>query len=230
MFHEKSEPWVNDFKRCSGLLWKAFVCSGFVSLFAEDEVVGKAVRPVKRVRTRPFRPSNIIQGSDNWKPCASVSHTKRDRMRPLVDQTWRKEVHNRKERDRRWFAALNAFQMLIVYRSEITWSMFLFCSNCVLRRRIRLCCDELNLLVPFCYADTDKATTLQWTTAFLKYIQEIHGDCLKQVRSNMPPFWVYVGHVKCMYWFLKRIKLGFSSIKVLFGAARYTVTMVVSRY
>ncbi|NXI67454.1 TCFL5 protein, partial [Anseranas semipalmata] len=48
------------------------------------------------------------------------------------------------------------------------------------RRRIRICCDELNLLVPFCTADTDKATTLQWTTAFLKYIQERHGDSLKQ--------------------------------------------------
>ncbi|KFO87234.1 Transcription factor-like 5 protein, partial [Buceros rhinoceros silvestris] len=48
------------------------------------------------------------------------------------------------------------------------------------RRRIRLCCDELNLLVPFCTVDTDKATTLQWTTAFLKYIQERHGDSLKQ--------------------------------------------------
>ncbi|NXI54389.1 TCFL5 protein, partial [Chloroceryle aenea] len=50
------------------------------------------------------------------------------------------------------------------------------------RRRvlIRACCDELNLLVPFCTVDTDKATTLQWTTAFLKYIQERHGDSLKQ--------------------------------------------------
>ncbi|XP_061217513.1 transcription factor-like 5 protein isoform X2 [Neopsephotus bourkii] len=48
------------------------------------------------------------------------------------------------------------------------------------RRRIRLSCDELNLLVPFCTVDTDKATTLQWTTAFLKYIQERHGDSLKQ--------------------------------------------------
>ncbi|KAG8131626.1 hypothetical protein E2320_009535 [Naja naja] len=28
--------------------------------------------------------------------------------------------------------------------------------------------------------DTDKATTLQWTTAFLKYIQERHGDSLKK--------------------------------------------------
>uniref|UniRef100_A0A8B9ECQ1 Transcription factor like 5 n=1 Tax=Anser cygnoides TaxID=8845 RepID=A0A8B9ECQ1_ANSCY len=46
------------------------------------------------------------------------------------------------------------------------------------RRRIRICCDELNLLVPFCTADTDKATTLQWTTAFLKYIQEKHGDSI----------------------------------------------------
>ncbi|XP_051736842.1 uncharacterized protein LOC127505391 isoform X2 [Ctenopharyngodon idella] len=114
----------------------------------KNEVVGKAVRPIKRVRPRALRSSNIIQGSDNWKTCASMSFTKRDRTRPLMDQTQRKEVHNRKERDR--------------------------------RRRIRLCCDELNLLVPFCYADTDKATTLQWTTAFLKYIQEIHGDCLKQ--------------------------------------------------
>ncbi|XP_019339998.2 transcription factor-like 5 protein isoform X2 [Alligator mississippiensis] len=48
------------------------------------------------------------------------------------------------------------------------------------RRRIRICCDELNFLVPFCTADTDKATTLQWTTAFLKYIQERHGDSLKK--------------------------------------------------
>ncbi|XP_010211139.1 PREDICTED: transcription factor-like 5 protein [Tinamus guttatus] len=47
-------------------------------------------------------------------------------------------------------------------------------------RRIRICCDELNLLVPFCTADTDKATTLQWTTAFLKYIHERHGDSLKK--------------------------------------------------
>uniref|UniRef100_A0A8C8AXK3 Transcription factor like 5 n=1 Tax=Otus sunia TaxID=257818 RepID=A0A8C8AXK3_9STRI len=48
------------------------------------------------------------------------------------------------------------------------------------RRRIRFCCDELNLLVPFCTVDTDKATTLEWTSAFLKYIQEQHGDSLKQ--------------------------------------------------
>ncbi|NWW53842.1 TCFL5 protein, partial [Pedionomus torquatus] len=48
------------------------------------------------------------------------------------------------------------------------------------RRRIRICCDELNLLVPFCTVDTDKATTLQWTTSFLKYIQERHGDSLKK--------------------------------------------------
>ncbi|NXN34103.1 TCFL5 protein, partial [Nycticryphes semicollaris] len=48
------------------------------------------------------------------------------------------------------------------------------------RRRIRICCDELNLLVPFCTIDTDKATTLQWTTSFLKYIQERHGDSLKK--------------------------------------------------
>ncbi|XP_077808276.1 transcription factor-like 5 protein isoform X1 [Macaca mulatta] len=51
------------------------------------------------------------------------------------------------------------------------------------RRRIRICCDELNLLVPFCNAETDKATTLQWTTAFLKYIQERHGDSLKKMKS-----------------------------------------------
>ncbi|XP_068118957.1 transcription factor-like 5 protein [Hyperolius riggenbachi] len=48
------------------------------------------------------------------------------------------------------------------------------------RRRIKLCCDELNLMAPFCTVDTDKATTLQWTTAFLKYMQEQHGDTLKK--------------------------------------------------
>ncbi|XP_053096699.1 transcription factor-like 5 protein isoform X1 [Pangasianodon hypophthalmus] len=52
------------------------------------------------------------------------------------------------------------------------------------RRRIRLCCDELNMLVPFCYAETDKATTLQWTTAYLKYIREVYGDSLKQGFQN----------------------------------------------
>ncbi|XP_016382931.1 transcription factor-like 5 protein [Sinocyclocheilus rhinocerous] len=114
----------------------------------KNEAVDKAAHPIKRVRTRPLSSSNIMQDSENWKPYAGMCGTKRCRTRPLMDRTQRKEVHNRKERDR--------------------------------RRRIRLCCDELNLLVPFCYADTDKATTLQWTTAFLKYIQEIHGDRLKQ--------------------------------------------------
>ncbi|KPP71843.1 hypothetical protein Z043_109204, partial [Scleropages formosus] len=47
-------------------------------------------------------------------------------------------------------------------------------------RRIRTCCDELNTLVPFCNIETDKATTLHWTTAFLKYIRETRGDSLKQ--------------------------------------------------
>uniref|UniRef100_A0AAY5L909 Transcription factor-like 5 protein n=1 Tax=Esox lucius TaxID=8010 RepID=A0AAY5L909_ESOLU len=47
-------------------------------------------------------------------------------------------------------------------------------------RRIRFCCDELNVLAPFCNQETDKATTLQWTTAFLKYIREVYGDSIKQ--------------------------------------------------
>ncbi|NWI69040.1 TCFL5 protein, partial [Todus mexicanus] len=77
----------------------------------------------------------------------------------------RRERHNRLERDRRRVPGGVAMQKLSV---------------CSCRRRIRACCDELNLLVPFCTVDTDKATTLQWTTAFLKYIQERHGDSLKQ--------------------------------------------------
>uniref|UniRef100_W5M8F4 Transcription factor like 5 n=1 Tax=Lepisosteus oculatus TaxID=7918 RepID=W5M8F4_LEPOC len=52
------------------------------------------------------------------------------------------------------------------------------------RRRIRICCDELNILVPFCTPETDKATTLQWTTAFLKYIDEVHGDSLRKEFEN----------------------------------------------
>ncbi|XP_056117568.1 uncharacterized protein LOC130094974 [Rhinichthys klamathensis goyatoka] len=128
-----------------------FMCSSSELLQLKTDEVNKG-RVIKRVRARALRPSDVMQGSENWRTCASVSCARRDRTRPLTDRTQRKEVHNRKERDR--------------------------------RRRIRLCCDELNLLVPFCYADTDKATTLQWTTAFLKYIQEIHGDCLKQVPSH----------------------------------------------
>ncbi|XP_069808274.1 transcription factor-like 5 protein [Dendropsophus ebraccatus] len=48
------------------------------------------------------------------------------------------------------------------------------------RRRIRVHCDELNNLVPFCSVDTDKATTLQWTVAFLRYLQEKHGEPLRK--------------------------------------------------
>lgn len=53
------------------------------------------------------------------------------------------------------------------------------------RRRIRLYCDELNVLVPFCESDTDKVTTLQWTTAFLKYINKTYGDTFKEVRRGV---------------------------------------------
>ncbi|KAL3064548.1 hypothetical protein OYC64_000745 [Pagothenia borchgrevinki] len=48
------------------------------------------------------------------------------------------------------------------------------------RKRIRLYCDELNMLVPFCESDTDKVTTLQMTTAFLKYINKTYGDTFKE--------------------------------------------------
>ncbi|XP_070695375.1 transcription factor-like 5 protein [Pempheris klunzingeri] len=48
------------------------------------------------------------------------------------------------------------------------------------RRKIRWCCDELNMLVPFCDSDTDKVTTLQWTTAFLRYINKTYGDIFRQ--------------------------------------------------
>ncbi|XP_074538355.1 uncharacterized protein LOC141799862 [Halichoeres trimaculatus] len=48
------------------------------------------------------------------------------------------------------------------------------------RKKIRQCCDELNMLVPFCNSDTDKVNTLLWTAAFLKYINELYGDTLKE--------------------------------------------------
>lgn len=44
-----------------------------------------------------------------------------------------------------------------------------------------MCCDELNTLVPFCDSETDKVTTLQWTTAFLRYITKTYGDTFKEV-------------------------------------------------
>lgn len=165
----------------------ALVCFGLASLLAADEAVDKAAHPIKRVRTRPLSSSNIMQDSENWKPYAGMSGTKRCRTRLLMDRTQRKEVHNRKERDRRW-ALQTCCLTCTAHCAVITWSMFTVCTICDLRRRIRLCCDELNLLVPFCYADTDKATTLQWTTAFLKYIQEIHGDRLNQVLNHFTVF------------------------------------------
>nr|XP_033484563.1 transcription factor-like 5 protein [Epinephelus lanceolatus] len=48
------------------------------------------------------------------------------------------------------------------------------------RKRIRSYCDELNALVPFCESNTDKVTTLQWTTVFLRYINKKYGDDLKE--------------------------------------------------
>ncbi|XP_010729994.1 transcription factor-like 5 protein [Larimichthys crocea] len=48
------------------------------------------------------------------------------------------------------------------------------------RKRIRSCCDELNMLVPFCDSESDKVTTLQWTTAFLRYINKTYGDTFKE--------------------------------------------------
>ncbi|KAM6929807.1 uncharacterized protein PEZ65_008943 [Lycodopsis pacificus] len=48
------------------------------------------------------------------------------------------------------------------------------------RKMIRLYCDELNMLVPFCESDTDKVTTLQWTTDFLRYIKKTYGDTFKE--------------------------------------------------
>ncbi|XP_026224573.1 transcription factor-like 5 protein isoform X2 [Anabas testudineus] len=48
------------------------------------------------------------------------------------------------------------------------------------RKKIRLYCDELNMLVPFCDSDTDKVTTLQWTTAYLRYINKTYGETFKE--------------------------------------------------
>ncbi|XP_029975580.1 uncharacterized protein LOC115408794 [Salarias fasciatus] len=48
------------------------------------------------------------------------------------------------------------------------------------RRKIRLCCDQLNTLVPFCDSNSDKVTTLQGAVAFLRYISETYGDALKE--------------------------------------------------
>ncbi|XP_038127328.1 uncharacterized protein LOC119774085 [Cyprinodon tularosa] len=53
------------------------------------------------------------------------------------------------------------------------------------RKRIRLCCDELNTMVPFCLPETDKVTTLQWTAAFLRYINKTYGDNFKKEFQNV---------------------------------------------
>lgn len=55
------------------------------------------------------------------------------------------------------------------------------------RRKIRVCCDELNMLVPLCHAKSDKVTTLQLTTAYLRYIHKTHGDTFREV-----PLFVFV--------------------------------------
>lgn len=50
------------------------------------------------------------------------------------------------------------------------------------RKRIRFYCDELNTLVPLCHPKSDKVTTLQWTTAYLRYIHRTHGNTVREVR------------------------------------------------
>lgn len=64
---------------------------------AADEAVDNAAHLIKRIHTRPLRSSNTLQDSENWTPYAGTK-----RCRTLMDRTQRKEVHNRKERDRRW--------------------------------------------------------------------------------------------------------------------------------
>ncbi len=88
-------------------------CVCIVSLVAADEALDRAAHPIKRIRTRPLRSANIMQDSENW--YAGMSGTKRCRTRPLMDRTQRKEVHNRKERDRRW-----ALQTYCLTCAEIT--------------------------------------------------------------------------------------------------------------
>ncbi|XP_017264929.1 transcription factor-like 5 protein [Kryptolebias marmoratus] len=48
------------------------------------------------------------------------------------------------------------------------------------RKKIRVCCDDLNTMVPFCNSDTDKVTTLQWTLTYLRYISLMYGDTIKE--------------------------------------------------
>nr|XP_020466368.1 transcription factor-like 5 protein [Monopterus albus] len=79
----------------------------------------------------------------------------RKRARSCMSLSQRRDRHNNKERERR-----------------------LECREH--RKRIRSCCDELNMLVPFCDSDTDKVTTLYWTTAFLRYISKTYGDTFKE--------------------------------------------------
>ncbi|KAM9342431.1 uncharacterized protein KZ484_015155 [Pholidichthys leucotaenia] len=66
------------------------------------------------------------------------------------------------------------------------------------RKRIRMCCDELNSLVPFCESDTDKVTTLQWTTAFLRYINETYGDTLKKLISILLHIHVHISQLSSL--------------------------------
>lgn len=92
---------------------------------------------------------------------------------------------------------------------------FKFCSIysvsvMVHRKRIRSCCDELNTMVPFCDSDTDKVTTLQWTTAFLRYINKTYGNTFKEVClcgtrdvTDKKPFdciFLCLNHFKACIW------------------------------
>uniref|UniRef100_A0A3B5A6A2 BHLH domain-containing protein n=1 Tax=Stegastes partitus TaxID=144197 RepID=A0A3B5A6A2_9TELE len=73
------------------------------------------------------------------------------------------------------------------------------------RKKIRLCCDELNMIVPFCSSDTDKATTLQWTTAFLRYINKMYGDTFNE--ASLCRTLINVKHFGCITLQLNYLRL-----------------------
>ncbi|KAA0706726.1 Death-inducer obliterator 1 [Triplophysa tibetana] len=75
-----------------------------ISATLKNEAADIAGLPVKRFYTRICGSSNGTQHSENWKPVAGALNTKQGKKtRSCLDQTQRREIHNRKERDRRLF-------------------------------------------------------------------------------------------------------------------------------
>lgn len=165
-------------RRFRGRFYDARHCSVCLTFSADAAAKPAAASRGHRCDDSP-RPVTAAETSRDCSEGSGSSSERRGRSRNAGG--CRKERHNLMERERRWAergaGGLWGGGVDAVATLTLSW---------VGRRRIRVYCDELNMLVPLCHAKCDKVTTLQLTTAYLRYIHKMHGDAFREVVGFMP--------------------------------------------